>query len=141
MDILEGEECASDYHSSRGCEMYASLAVIICHGVQAVRPDDRSIQILSSYLSVHIPNHDLDVPTRTAIILLLKLLVKRLFFVVGSSFVWAVHIYNAIIEETALNPQLAHTFADRLPLNHAILHLSQHYETGAQFIVCAATLV
>lgn len=130
MDIFAWEEGASDYHSSGGCEVYTSLAVIVRYGMQAIRPDHRSVHRLPSYLSVHVADDDFHVPPWAAIVDVLQLRVERFFFIIGSRFVWAVHIYDAVVEETALYPQLAYTCIDRLPPDHALAHLAQHYEAG-----------
>src|SRR5450759_939308 len=100
VDILAGEEGTSDYHTTGGCEVHASLAVIIRCGVQAVWPDYRSVHCLPSYLSVHVTDDDFHVPSRAAIIHLLQLRVERLLLVFWSPFVWAVNVDDAVVEET-----------------------------------------
>lgn len=141
MDILAGEESASDYHSTGGCKIYASLAVVIRYGVQTIRSDHRSIHFLPSYLCVHVADDDFDVPQWASIICLLQLCIERFFLVVGSPFVWAVYVDDAIVEETAFYPQLAHPCVDWLPPNHALAHLAQHYEAGSQLVGGATALV
>ena len=55
--------------------------------------------------------------------------------------VWAVHVDDAVVEETSLYPQLTHPLVDRLPPDQTILHLASHYEAGSQLVGCAAALV
>lgn len=131
MDIFAGEEGASDYHTTRGCKVDASLAVVVRYGVQTVPPDHRSVHLLSSYLCVHVANNEFHVTRRASVINLLQLRVKRLLLVVGSPFVWAVYVDDAVVEETAFYPHLAHPCVDRLPPDNALSHLAQHYEASS----------
>lgn len=43
MDIFAGEKGASVYHTTRGCKVNASLAVVVRYGVRVVPPDHRSV--------------------------------------------------------------------------------------------------
>ena len=126
MDIFAGEEGTSDYHTTGGRKVYAPMAVIIRQCMQASWSDYRSVHFLPAYLSIHVPNNDFHVPSRAAIVDLLQLRVERFLLVVGSSFMWAVHVDDAVVEEPALYPQLAHPCVDRLPPHHALAHLTQY---------------
>ena len=53
----------------------------------------------------------------------------------------AVHVDDALDEESAFYPQLTHPLVDRLPPDQTILHLASHYEAGSQLVGCAAALV
>ena len=141
MDVLARKEGTSDYQSMGSCKIYASLAVAVCLGVQTILSDHRFIHVFPSDLSVHIPDDDLDVSTRTAVIHVLQLRVEGFLLDVGSSFVWAVHINDAVVVEPAFNSQHAHPVVDRLPLDHTTLHLTQHNKAGTQLVGCATTLI
>lgn len=141
MDVFAGEEGASDYHSAGGCKVYTSVAVVVRCDMQAIRPDYRSVHCLPSYLRVHVADDNFHVPSRAAVVDLLQLRVERFFFVIGSPVMWAVDIDDAVVEETALDPHLAHPCVDRLPTDYALSHLAQHYEAGSQLVGCATALV
>ena len=90
--------------------------------MQAVWPDHRSKHFLPSNMSVHVPDNDFHISPQIAVVHLLKLRVESLVLVIGSFLVWAVHVDDAVVEETALYSQLRHPFVDRLPAYHTILH-------------------
>ena len=107
--------------------------------MQAVWPDHRSKHFL--VFSVHVPDNDFHISPRTAVVHLLKLRVEYFFLFVGSFLVWAVHVDDVVVEETALYHQLTHPLVDQLPPDHTILHLASHYEASSQFVGCAVALV
>ena len=92
MDILAVEEAASDHHSAGGCKVDASLAIVFGNGVKAVWRDHRSKHFFPSNLSVHVPDNDFHISSRTVVVHLLKLRVECFFLVIGSFLVWAVHV-------------------------------------------------
>ena len=100
-DILAGEEATSDHHSAGGCKVDASLAIVVGNGVQAVWSDHWSKHFLPFKLSIHVSDNDFHVSPRTAAVHLLKLRVECFFLIVGSFLVWAVHVDDAVVEETA----------------------------------------
>lgn len=51
------------------------------------------------------------------------------------------HVDYADIEETAFDPQLAHSVVDWPPPNHAPLHFAHHDKSCAQLMSIAAALV
>lgn len=138
MDVFAWEKGTSYHHSAGGCKVYAALAVIVRGGVKAARPYHRSIHHLPSNLSVKIPDDDFHISSWAAVILLLQPRVECFFLFFGSFFVWAVDIDDAVVEETASDPQLAHPVADVLPANHPILHLTHHNKAGPQLLVVGA---
>ena len=141
MDVRPGKEGTSDCHSSGSCEVDASLAVVVRHGVQAMRADHRLVHFFPTDLRVHVPDEVLDVSTRAAIVEFLQLCVELFFLCIGSSFVGAVHIEDSVVVEPAFYSQQTQLVADRLPLDHTTLHPAQHYKAGTQLIGCAAALV
>ena len=103
-----GEKATSDHHSAGGCKVDASLVIVIGNDVQAVWSDHRSNHFLPSNLSVHVSDNDFHTSPRTAVVHLLKLRLECFFLVVESFLVWAMHVDDAVVEETALHPQLTH---------------------------------
>ncbi|XP_058816391.1 uncharacterized protein LOC131679674 [Topomyia yanbarensis] len=52
--------------------------------------------------------------------------VKRFLLVVGTTIVMAVYADDAVVKETAFDPQLTHSCVDRSPSKHALTHPTQH---------------
>ena len=106
MDVFLGKAGSSDCQSAGSCEVDASLTVVVRDGVQAVRANLRLIYVFPTDLSVHVPNDDLDVSTRAAIVEFPQLCVERFFLYIGTSFeravgiedVWKKHVFYLTCE-------------------------------------------
>ena len=55
--------------------------------------------------------------------------------------VWAMHVKDVVVKETASYPQLTHPIADRLEIHHTIPHLAEHDKAGSQLVIGSAALV